>query len=201
MILRRRANGKYFDYFSDREEAKEYIEGLIRTYRYHPHPETISIKSLVAQAAKQGINIDETTFSRWLKGAGITIRTTRPKEKTKHTKTFTMDKELGDILTEYPNQSLLVEIGVKLVLNLFCEEFVWFPDHTMSIILSRDAKGNVTAQINGEATPRDKIMIRKLMKDCEMVGDYSPIIAHCEEYGQKYFGGDIYEIPEEPSSN
>lgn len=188
--LTEKDNGKYLAYFDDKEEAVDYMHELVKRYAYSPEP--ISISQILREQEEKGIEINRHTFTLLIHRLGFKLRRAKHGgETTKIRKHINIHEEIAPMLEQYPNQSYIVELGLKIVLNIPTEDIVMFPDDELSIIFRRKSTGVIYAEANGKLNNRDRKTIRTLLKTAEEQDSLEPIKQHCEYYDFKYVGGTL----------
>lgn len=180
----KRENGLYLSKFETREEAREYIEQLANRYRYTPNQKTMSIRKLVAEAEKEGVELNRTTLGKWFRELGVEIRNVaqlRGSFKSPHT--FSLSDELIEVIDEYPNKSYLAELGLRLVTRMPIEDVViFFPEEEnedpINAIFEKKPDGKIKATVTGKLNSRDKKHIKKILdlaneKGIDVVKEYA----------------------------
>lgn len=186
-------DGKYLGYFDTREEASQHIDDLIRTYRHHPNPSKISVRSLLKeQREKYGIKINQGSFYRWLSENNITVRNTRPSDKIpKQQRNYTISKEVDEALQPFDNKSELVELGLRVILGLECDDVIVFFEDGIRVMFTHDT-GRIKAITNSKLNERDKRIIRSWVEGANIHG-IQYVVNECKRIGFHYYGGNNYE--------
>jgi len=181
-------NGKYLQYFENYEDAERHIDDLIRTYRYHPKPRSISVRGILEDQKKRGIVIPRSSFYYWLKKNNITRRGFKKEIiKKKLYRTFMLEEELVDELNQYPNRTAMVTLALKAVLGLDIADLIVFLDDDIRVIFYFENDNKIKAITTKKLNERDKKFIRSWVQGANLNGmDY--IAEQCKLMGFHYIG-------------
>lgn len=191
--LNRNKKGLYLNYFENKKEAEDYLYQLAKTYMYHP--KKISVGELIRRCRAEGINIYPATISNVFHAMGVKVRDFKRYDKPRRRimKSVTVDQNFNDYLTDFDNQSRILELGARLVTGYPSEDLVMFLPNdkdTDTTIIFMDTGEGIQAQVSGHITNRDEILVRSLIEKSKVLG-ITYIVEFCETHGFKYYGGNI----------
>lgn len=190
-----RDNGLYLEKFETREEAEKYIKELGRKYQYAPDQSKVSLRKLQRYAKNEGVEIHINQLSTWFKELGIKIRRRGGKGRpiTRPSKTFTIDEEVLERVTDFKNQSYIAELGLKIVMRIPTEDLlVMLPvesDEDPINIIFKKERESYKAIATGKLRERDKKMIAGLLKRANSHG-LEPVKEYLNLFGYRHYGGD-----------
>jgi len=193
---KRRDNGLYLAKFETKEEAIEYINTLKRKYLYTPNPKNMSIRKLCRYAKNEGVVVYPKQLGIWFKEMGIEIRNVNPRPKKRYDKTFTLNEDVIEVLENYPNQSRLVELGLRLVMGLETDSILVFlpvekDEEPINIIFKKE-KNKVKALATGTLNIRDKTTITQLVDRAQREG-MQVIIDFAKLHNYRYYGRETFD--------
>ena len=195
MQLKRNENGLYLNKFENKDEAEEYMEKCIWQYLYTPYKDKMSIRKICRLAEeKDGVSISRPTLSRELKRRDIKFRNQRDKELIRKPQTYTINKDVLEVLDQYPNKSYIVELGLRIVLDIPCEDLiVFFPkgDKDDLVVIFNYEENKIKALVNGNPSERDSKDIQTLVNLGQSKG-MKALIEYMEQFNYKYYGGDAW---------
>ncbi len=197
---RRRDNGLYLEKFETKEEAIDYIKMLKRKYLYTPNPKKMSIRKLCRYAKNEGVVIYKNQLSQWLKDMGVELRVTRPKEKKRYRKTLSLNQDVIEKLENFPNQSYIAELGLKIIMGVPTEDLVMFipveeGEEPVNVIFQEN-DGKIKAIATGELKKRDRNEIAALVRKAQREG-MGAIVKHAKLFKYKYHGKQTYSSTEQ----
>jgi hypothetical protein len=143
---------------------------------------------------KDGVSISRPTLSRELKRWDIKFRNQRDKELIRKPQTYTINKDVLEVLDQYPNKSYIVELGLRIVLDIPCEDLiVFFPkgDKDDLVVIFNYEENKIKALVNGNPSERDSKDIQTLVNLGQSKG-MKALIEYMEQFNYKYYGGDAW---------
>lgn len=184
-------NEKYFGYFENKDEAKQWLRDQLNRYLYTPNPENMSRSRLCNEAQEKGIALHVQTLTRWMNDAGFPMKSGQtPRERTRTAKTYTVSNIVLDELEGYPNKSYLVDLGLRLVLGIPTEDVVvLLPDEdNTTLIFKKKKEGRIVMWTSGTIDQVLEQQLRMLMQRVNQVG-MQAVVSYAQTNGYDYYGG------------